>query len=97
MAAMLCDVFVVVLVKRTRPRSMPLAMLTRVARVSVSMHACVSDGYGAPLGGTPQLTKIYTKAAPQLIKDTFDYFRSGALWFSLFLNLEVNLRVIYHS
>ena len=34
---------VVVVVGRTRPRSVPLAVLTmkkRVARVSISMHAC---------------------------------------------------------
>ena len=41
MAAMLCDFVVVVVVGRTCPRSMPLAMLT-MKWFSISMHACGS-------------------------------------------------------
>ena len=39
MAAVLRDVIVVVVVGRTRPRSMPLAMLHGVS-LSICMHAC---------------------------------------------------------
>ena len=46
MAAILRDSVVVVVVVRTRPRAIPLAMITM--RVSLDFH--IRDAYGAPLG-----------------------------------------------
>ena len=52
MAAILRDSVVVVVVVRTRPRAIPLAMITtRKSTHGFSFVSHIRDAYGAPLGG----------------------------------------------